>query len=59
MKAKHEFETEEGYKAYLRIYFAGKALQSFSMLNLESTPEETAVTALAFADELINKLFTK
>jgi hypothetical protein len=40
----------------IRQWFAGMALQSFSMLNLDSTPEQTAVAAVAYADALIEEL---
>lgn len=66
MKSRDEFETEEGYKEYLRYYYMGLALQA--MAGAESQNKQrtqldnanyTANMCILFADKLIKALELK
>jgi hypothetical protein len=60
MKARHEFESLEDYKEYLRHYYAGLAMQGMLAnpeLEVNTTPAETiAEDAVVQADALISQL---
>lgn len=64
MKSRNEFTTNEEYNEYLRIYFAGLAMQGFisSPNTYETdgkeirTQTEIAIFAVDMADELLKQL---
>ena len=63
MKSRNEFTTNEEYNEYLRIYFAGLALQGFCsnqefMSNLGKT-ELIARSCIEIAEELLKQLEEK
>ena len=67
MKSRNEFTTNEEYNEYLRIYFAGLAMQglistftekaSYGGLGIEI--EKTIECAIDYADELLKQLENK
>ena len=62
MKSRNEFTTNEEYNEYLRIYFAGLAMQgllSSFMYNAENGfygKDVVVSTAIEYADELLKQL---
>jgi len=56
MKARHEFDNDEAYRVYLKIYFAAMAMQGLISLNTEQSIEKDIELALKFTDALINGL---
>jgi len=67
MKARHNFKTDEDYKKYLRIYFAGLAMQSIltarrmqdeeiEKYNGRTVAFACAKAAIEYADELLIQL---
>ena len=67
MKSRNEFTTNEEYNEYIRIYFAGLAMQglistftekaSYGGLGIEI--EKTIECAIYYADELLKQLENK
>ena len=64
MKSRNEFTTNEEYNEYLRIYFAGLAMQGListftekaSYGGLGTEIEKTIEYAIYYADELLKQL---
>ena len=67
MKSRNEFTTNEEYNEYLRIYFAGLALQGLISSFTEKASyggwgtemEATIKCAIDYADELLKQLENK
>lgn len=61
MKSRNEFTTNEEYNEYLRIYFAGLALQGTCsnqefLKNLNGDPNLVIKACIEIADELLKQL---
>ena len=63
MKAKFEFDTDEEYKAYLRIYFSGLAMQTNKPPSYfvgdnetEKSFQDWAQKCVKMADSLLSEL---
>ena len=61
MKSRNEFTTNEEYNEYLRIYFAGLAMQGFCsnqefLKNLNGEPNLVIKACIEIADELLKQL---
>ena len=66
MKSRNEFTTNEEYNEYLRIYFAGLAMQGLLALpykgtysSLDEGIERICKFSIKFADELLKQLENK
>ena len=66
MKSRNEFTTNEEYNEYLRIYFAGLALQGLLALpdkgiysSFDEAIERICEVSVKFADELLKQLEEK
>ena len=66
MKSRNEFTTNEEYNEYLRIYFAGLAMQGLLALtdkgtysSLDEGIERLCEFSVKFADELLKQLENK
>ena len=65
MKSRNEFTTNEEYNEYLRIYFAGLAMQGLMSSFTENAEngfygtKEVVSTAIEYADELLKQLEEK
>ena len=66
MKSRNEFTTNEEYNEYLRIYFAGLAMQGLLALpdkgtygSFDEAIERICEVSVKFADELLKQLENK
>ena len=66
MKSRNEFTTNEEYNKYLRIYFAGLAMQGLLALpdkgtygSFDEAIERICEVSVKFADELLKQLENK
>ena len=66
MKSRNEFTTNEEYNKYLRIYFAGLAMQGLLALpdkgtygSFDEAIERICEISVKFADELLKQLENK
>ena len=66
MKSRNEFTTNEEYNEYLRIYFAGLAMQGLLALpdkgtysSFDEAIERICEISVKFADELLKQLENK
>ena len=59
MKSRNEFTTNEEYNEYLRIYFAGLAIQGLLASNSGQTTKYLVKKAIESADELLKQLENK
>ena len=66
MKSRNEFTTNEEYNEYLRIYFAGLAMQGLLALpdkgtynSFDEAIERICEVSIKFADELLKQLENK
>ena len=66
MKSRNEFTTNEEYNEYLRIYFAGLALQGMISNPITVRPKKSdeefkdfSERAIKYADELLKQLEEK
>jgi len=61
MKARHEFESDEAYRDYLRTYFAAMAMQGVLSHNNPNNykpnqSEDIVRLSIALSDELLKQL---